>query len=120
MLEIFVRSPFLCLATSFYPGRGGPLDPPSSHNPNSNELLSDEEVENEDDWMGDDEPLPTNSSKKHPSKFSKSVAAEASNIHANSLSLHMLNTMFPLETFLGGFWQRPRALGIPGLRHAAS
>lgn len=69
----------LPLATSIYPGRGGPLD---SLFPDNKQLLSDEEVEDENDWMGNEPlgPFPTKSSQKKPSKFSESIAIEASTV----------------------------------------
>lgn len=76
------------LATSIYPGRGGPGE--SLFYPElSGQAHSDEEdfqVEDEDDWMGDtsgntlgdghDTEMPVKLTHKH-SKFSELVAAEA-------------------------------------------
>ena len=106
--------PVALTATSIYPGRGGPLDSLFPRNPVSNQAPSDEEdfqMEDEDDWMGDLEQIPAKSTRKHPSKFSESVAAEVSNVCTTFLTLLLLS----LETFLGGFQQCPGVLDIPRL-----
>ena len=73
-----VRFP-LCLATSIYPGRGGPGESLFRQ-----QALSDDDdfrVEDEDDWMGDIEDIPAKSNQKKSSKFMESVATEVSNFY---------------------------------------
>jgi hypothetical protein len=69
-------------ATSIYPGRGGPLDSLFPRNSSDEE---DFQVEDEADWMDDLEQTPAKLTSKHPSKFSKSVAAEVSDIRTTLL-----------------------------------
>ena len=69
---------------SIYPGRGGPLDSlfSHSHHDSGQQASSDEDdfqVEDEDDWMGDEGPVLPKSSRKNMSRFSQSVANEVSN-----------------------------------------
>lgn len=69
----------LCSAASIYPGRGGPGES-FFHQ----QALSDDEdfqVENEDDWIGDVEAVPSKLSQKKSSKFSQSVATEVSDFY---------------------------------------
>ena len=61
-------------------------------------------MENEDDWMGDFEQTPANSTQKHLSKFSKSVAAEVSNVRT---TITITITFF--RDLLGWFLAVPRS-----------
>ena len=81
-----LKSVSLYPAASIYPGRGGPGEYLFTRNTNVEQVLSDEEdfqVENEDDWMGDEDvpAKPSGPSRKQPSKFSESVAIEVRSIH---------------------------------------
>jgi hypothetical protein len=80
LVSIFILSRFFffpaSLASSIYPGRGGPLDSIFPVNDPSDE--EDFQVEDEDDWMGDEEPVLAKSARNRSSKFSKLVASEVS------------------------------------------